>query len=417
MISNHPPSLEARQLARLMDVSLTLNSTLNLEELLNTIIHAALDILDCEAASILLFDEKRNHLFFAASSGRDTQKIPQTPVPLEGSLAGTIYKEEKSIVLNDVQNDPRHYQTISAQTSFVPQSLLGVPMKIRDRGVGVLEALNKRNGFFGVDDERLLSVLASQAAVAIYNARLIQALQKAYEDINDADQLKSNFLALASHELRTPLGIIIGYASFLQKETGGNISEHAQQVLVAASQMRSLIDSMTSLHQLRDKGVTFRPRTIPIQQLLQPVIDQLRPLVQEKHQLLRTEFPAQPLLVVADPEKLAPAFSNIITNAIQFTPAGGKISIGTRLTNGNVLVWVRDTGVGLERDQLSKIFQEFYQVESHMTRQVGGLGIGLTIARGLIDSQGGKIWAESDGLGRGSTFKVFLPPTGSTANL
>jgi K+-sensing histidine kinase KdpD len=408
-----PPSLEAKQLARLMDISLTLNSTLNLDEILNHLIDAATDMLECDAASILLYDEKRNRLFFAASSGSDPAKLAKIPVPIDGSLAGTIFREEKPIVINDVEKDPRHFTPVAEQVEFKTKSLLGVPMRIRDKGVGVIEALNKRKGQFTPADERLLSALASQAATAIHNARLIQALQNAYENISETDRLKSNFLALASHELRTPLGIIIGYASFLQEEAG-EVSEHAERVLSAASQMRSVIEAMTSLHLLQAKGLTFKPRVVPAQQVLNAAYAEMRQIAEEMRHLVTFDLPAQSLLVTADPDKLAPAFVNLLNNAVRFTPPGGQITISARQKSGNVQVSIRDSGIGIAPDQLTKIFQEFYQVEPHNTRKFGGLGIGLTIAKGLIEIQGGRIWAESEGLGKGTTIQILLPPAGTS---
>jgi signal transduction histidine kinase len=415
MITPQSSSQEAKQLAHLMEVSLTLNSTLNIDELLQYIIRTAADVLDCEAASLLLYDEKRNRLFFAASSGTDIKKVSQIPVPIDGSLAGTIFLEEKSIILNDVSQDARHFGGVSQQVNFETKSLLGVPMRIRDKNMGVLEALNKRSGNFNETDERLLSVLGSQAAVAIYNARLIQALRKAYDEISETDRLKSDFLALASHELRTPLGIIIGYASFLQAEQEGEVSENAERVLAAASQMRSLIESMTSLQLLQAKGLTFKPRVVAVQQVLTAAYEEMRQIAEEMHHTIKLELPPQSLLVTADPEKLIPAFVNLINNAIRFTPPGGQITLGAAQRSGNILAYIQDNGIGLATEQLSKIFQEFYQVEPHTTRRFGGLGIGLTIARGLIETQGGRIWAESEGLGKGSTFKVLLPPAGTSS--
>ncbi len=415
MLNTVRAETRVKQLEKLVEVSLTLNSTINLDELLQYIIKTAAEILDCEAVSILLYDEKRNRLFFAASTGTDPKRMAQIPVPIDGSLAGSIFREEKSIIMNDVSQDKRHFSLVGQQVHFQPHSLLGVPMRIRDKGVGVLEALNKRNGEFNAEDERLLSVLVAQAAVAIHNARLIQALQKAYEEISETDRLKSNFLALASHELRTPLGIIIGYSSFLQAENDGDVSENAERVLSAASQMRSLIESMTSLHLLQAKGLTFKPRVVPIQQVLSAAFDEMSQIAVEMRHSILFEMPPQSLLVTADPEKLTPAFVNLINNAIRFTPAGGKITISAAQKGGNILVSIRDNGIGIAPDQLTKIFQEFYQVEHHTTRRFGGLGIGLTIAKGLIETQGGRIWAESDGLEKGATFRVLLPPAGTSS--
>lgn len=415
MIKSQPSSLEAKQLARLMEISLTLNSTLNIDDLLIYIIKTAAELLECEAASLLLYDEKRNRLFFAASTGNEPKKLAQIPVPIDGSLAGTIFREGKAIIINDVNQDPRHFSNVGQQINFEPKSLLGVPMRIREKGVGVLEALNKREGQFTEADERLLSVVASQAAVALYNAQLIQALQKAYDNLSETDRLKSNFLALASHELRTPLGIIIGYASFLQEENEGEVSENAERVLSAASQMRSLIEAMTSLHLLQAKGLTFKPRVVPVQQVLNAAFEEMRQIAHEMHHTVTFEMPPQSLLVTADPEKLTPAFVNIINNAIRFTPPNGKITIGAIQRSGNIQAYVQDNGIGVAPDQLTKIFQEFYQVEPHTTRRFGGLGIGLTISKGLIETQGGRIWAESEGLGKGTTIRVLLPPAGTSS--
>ncbi len=415
MVNSQPSSLEAKQLARLMEVSLTLNSTLNIDDLLQYIIKTAAELLDCEAASLLLYDEKRNRLFFAAATGTEQKKLAQIPVPIEGSLAGTIFREGKTIILNDVSQDPRYFSGVAQQTKFQTKSLLGVPMRIREKGVGVLEALNKREGQFSEADERLLSVVASQAAIALYNAQLIQSLQKAYDDLTETDRLKSNFLALASHELRTPLGIIIGYASFLQEEDDSDVSENAERVLSAASQMRSLIESMTSLHLLAAKGLTFKPRVVPVQQVLSAAYEEMRQIAQEMRHTVTLDLPAQSLLITADPEKLTPAFVNIINNAIRFTPTGGQITIGAAQRSGNIQAYIQDNGIGIAPDQLTKIFQEFYQVEPHTTRHFGGLGIGLTIAKGLIETQGGRIWAESEGLGKGATIRVLLPPAGTSS--
>lgn len=398
-----------------MEVSLTLNSTLNLDDLLQYIIQSAAEVLNCEAASLLLYDEKNNRLFFAASTGTDMRKMAEMLVPIDGSLAGTIFRDGRAIIQNDVRHDPRHFNAVSQQLKFDEHSFLGVPMSIREKGVGVLEALNKKNGDFTEDDAHLLSVLASQAAVAVQNARLVQALKKANEEISETDRLKSNFLALASHELRTPLGIIIGYATFLQDEPDGEISENAERVLNAASQMRSVIDAMTSLQLLQARGMTFKPRVMPIQQILMAAYEEMRPIAEEMRHVVKFELPAQPVLVTADPEKLTPSFINIINNAIRFTPRGGHITIGAAPKSGNILAWVKDSGIGLAADQLNRIFDEFYQVESHTTRHYGGLGIGLTIAKGLIETQGGRIWAESEGTGLGTLIKVILPPVGTTS--
>lgn len=400
----------AEQMARLVEVSVTLNSTLNLDELLQFIIKTASDVLDCQAVSILLHDEKQDNLVFAAASGSDSKRLAETPVPLDSSLAGFIFRKNKAVILDDAQSDPRHYEIVSKHVDFDVKNLLGVPMRIKDHPTGVLEALNKRSGEFTESDADILAVIASQAAVAIHNARLVKALRDAYQDLQAADRLKSNFLALASHELRTPLGIIIGYATFLQEESPGELSDHARQVLNAAMQMRSLVDSMTNLNMLRAREMVMHRLIVPMQQILRSAHGEVKTLVEAKNQKVVFEMPEHPLTVKCDPQKLSAAFVNLLDNAVRFTPDGGTITLGASLqVGGAVLAWVGDDGIGIAKAELQKIFKEFYQVEQHTIRRHSGLGIGLPIAQGLVEAHGGRIWAESDGLGKGATFKVLLP--------
>jgi len=411
-MSNAKPDLRtmAEQLARLIEVSITLNSTLKQDELLLFIIGTAAEILDCESVSILLYDEKRDRLIFAAATGSDPKRLAETPVPLENSLAGTIFRENKVICLSDVQKDARHYLQVSKHINLEVKNLLGVPMRIQDKPTGVLEAVNKRDGDFDESDADILAVIASQAAVAIHNARLLEALQNAYDDLRAADQLKTNFLALASHELRTPLGVIIGYATFLQQESPGELSEHAKQVLNAAMQMRALVDAMTNMDMLRSSEMIMHRLVVPVQQILRGAHGEVKRLAEARGQKMVLEMPASPIPVKCDPDKLTSALVNVLDNAVRFTPDGGRITVGAQAQNGgDVLIWVQDNGKGIPQGELEKIFQEFYQIEPHTTRKHGGMGIGLSIAKGLIEAHGGKIWAESPGLNKGATFKVLLP--------
>lgn len=411
-MTNNKPDLRtiAEQLARLIEVSLTLNSTLNLEELLQFIIHSAADILDCESVSILLYDDQADRLNFVAASGVETKELAETSMPLENSLAGTIFRDNKVILLSDIREEIRKFLLVSQFVKIDVKNLLGMPMRIKDKPTGVLEALNKRTGVFDESDADILAVIASHAAVAIHNARLVEELQEAYNDLQEADRLKTNFLALASHELRTPLGVIIGYATFLQQESQGKLSEHANQVLNAAMQMRALVDAMTNMDMLRTSEMIMSRTVVPVQQVLMKACDEIKTLADVKNQVITLDLEESPLPVKCDPEKLISAFVNLLENAVRFTPERGRISVGTAIrSGGDVLCWVEDNGVGIPHSDLRKIFKEFYQVEPHTTRTHGGMGIGLSIAKGLIEAHGGKVWAESPGPGKGSTFKVLLP--------
>jgi signal transduction histidine kinase len=322
--------LEGRhqQLLRLVELSVTLNSTLDLDALLQLMTATATELLNCEAASILLYDEKNPRLYFAAATGSDPAKLAEIPVPIDNSLAGRIFRTNRHIILNNAEQDPRHYSMVSDHVKFKVKTLLGVPMPLRDRIVGVLEAVNKHNGVFDERDATLLSVTAAHAAIAINNARLLRATQQALEKVKEANQLKSNFLALASHELRTPLGIIIGYSTFLKEDTQGDLSDHAHQVLTAARQMRSILDEMNNLAMLKSDELALKLQKTPIQDVLVYACEGIKEIASTRDQKLIFAFPEEPFYVNIDIDKTSLAFVNILDNAIRFSPQGSDIIIG-----------------------------------------------------------------------------------------
>lgn len=396
------------QLARLTEISVTLNSTRELKSLLKFIVLTATQVLECEEASIMLYDEQRGELLFTASSN-SAEQLAQIPVPLDGSIAGTIFRENRALVIADVEKDPRHFAQVGAQINFHPKSIIGVPMLMRDKVVGVLEGLNKRNGTFTQRDAYLLSIVASQAAVAINNARLHAEIQNAYEELSRVDKIKTDFMAIASHELRTPLGVILGYATFLKEDAQGELSTHAEMVLNAAIKLRSLVEEMTNMNLLRVGTLDLQKSPAILQQIIVRAYEEITQTVKAKGQSVKLDLPKAPLKVLVDTGKIERVFSNILNNAVRFTPDKGEITIKMFVKNNEFWVQVADTGIGIPKSELKKIFQEFYQVEDHMTRRFGGMGLGLAIAKGIVDMHNGRIWAESEGEGMGATFYVVLP--------
>ena len=398
-----------RQLARLVEISVTLNSTLDPERLLQHIIDTAADMLECEAVSILLYDENKEELRFAASTDSDWEHLEQIPVPIKNSIAGNIFRQNSYLVINDLKNDPRHFQKVSEELEFEPRSMVGVPMRIRDKVTGVLEGLNKKEGEFTFDDAKLLSVIASQAAVAIHNAELMNNLKAAYEEIARIDKIKSDFIAIASHELRTPLGLIIGYAQFLKDDAEGELSEHAEMVLQSSDRMRSLIDDMTTMSMLQMGSLPIEFINTVLQEVLVSAYKELREAGEVKKHTITMNLPRDPVNVKANAKKLEIVFIKLLDNAIRFTPEGGEIVIDLVQDENMAKVSIRDNGIGITKEEISKIFRNFYQVEHYLTRTHGGMGIGLTIAQGLVELHQGKIWVESEGENKGSTFHVQLP--------
>jgi len=394
---------------RLLAITLRLNRMRDPDALLNVIIETAADVLDCEAASILLYDEPTEELHFAAATGSDPESLSDIPVPLDDSIAGTIFTSNEPLIIADTAQDDRHFDDVGDQVGFQTRSLVGVPMRIETDPVGVLEGLNKRDGAFTDEDVAVLSVLAAQAAVAIRNARQVQALEEANEKLSRLDALKSDFLALASHELRTPIAKVKGFAEILEEEAGDSVGGHVSTILEATAQMEDVVDTMAQMDALRTGGDVLSPVSISLQSVLRDALEETRGLADERGHTVTVELPEAPISLRADPERLALVFSHLLTNAFTFTPEGGRITVEAGKTDGDIWAAVHDTGKGLPEAELDRIFDDFYQVEDSLTRTHGGLGLGLTIARKLVELHGGQIWAESPGPGEGASLHVRLP--------
>jgi signal transduction histidine kinase len=401
------------RLSRLVEISVTLNSTLDLDRLLQFIIESAAELAECEGASILLVDENTHDLFFAASTGSDPKELAKIPVPMEGSIAGTIYREDRTLILNEVGDDPRHFRQVGEKVKFETRSLIGVPMRIRDKVTGVLEAVNKRQGAFDETDAQTLSIIAAQAAVAIHNARLVSALQQAYQELGQLDKLKTDFIAIASHELRTPLGVILGYAAILREEAKDAVaSDQAETVLNSALRMRALIEAMTNMNLMRVGTGEMSLELRSLGEVVQAAHDEVAPMIQAKGQALVLRLPPVTLTSIVDRSKLVMALTNLLNNAMRFTPDGGHILLELEPHGAEAWIRVRDDGPGIPADQLMRIFDQFYQVEGHMTRRHQGMGLGLAIVRAVVQAHGGRVWAESRGPGTGATFTIALPVKG-----
>ena len=396
-------------LERILRISQILTSTLQLEPLLQTITQAATELTDTEAGSIMLVDKNTGQLRFEAACGSKREEVKRVTVPLEGRIAVWLVGERKPLLIPDVRQDPRFYTQVDETTDFETRSILGVPLQVKGKVIGVLEALNKTgDGIFTQDDMQTLSTLAAHAAIAIENARLVTEIQKAYEELSELDRLKSDFVAIASHELQTPLTIILGYASFLKQEATGTASEQLDIVLRSALRLRSLINDMINLRHIETGEAELELEQLSLNELVTTITAEFASLAEAKKQTISIKLASQLPMVKADRQKLHLVLANLLSNAIKFTPEGGGVQAEVEAKENEVWVAVRDTGIGITPREQERIFDRFYQVEPSLTRRFEGIGLGLSIAKGMVELHGGRIWVESVE-GMGSSFTFALP--------
>ena len=381
---------------QLLNVTRSLNETRDLRRLLQHIMETANDLTQTEASSILLLDPKSGQLHFAACTGiRQTELLGQ-PVPIEDSIAGTILKAGKPVVINDVQHDPAFFSRLDAQFDFYTRSILGVPLEVSGRKIGVLEVVNKRDDSpFTEDDIEVLAILGAQAAVSIENARLFQ---------------QSDTISDVVHELRTPLTSIIGYSKmFLMTDS---IPPETQKQFAAtihreASRLGAMVNSYLDLARLESGRSRLKLAECDLVKIISEVIGLIEPQAAERQITLSFEHEAPACPFVADPERIRQVLVNLASNGVKYNRAGGRLTLTLRSDQAGAHISVRDTGAGMTPEQLGHLFEKFYRGEEQ-EGQVKGTGLGLAIVKQIIELHGGSISVESV-VGEGSTFTIALP--------
>lgn len=358
---------------------------------------------------MLLYDEDTHRLRFAAATGSDPEELAGIPVPLDNSIAGTIFTENRAVRVQDTADDSRHYKAVDNETAFETRSLLGVPMAIDSTPVGVLEALNKTTGPFTDADEALLTIVAAQAAIAIRSARQLEKLQQANSRLSELDELKSDVLAIASHELRTPLAAILGYGRILRDEAGEAMAEFVDEVLSAGERMQNVTEAMSRMASLRSGALALNKELLPVHEIVSDALAALQSTLKAEGHTVQTTLPPEPVHITGDRGLLVDALAEVIENAALFTEEPAALQLHGTADLNAVYLTVTDPGPGIPAAVVERVFDAFYQVEDHLTRSQGGLGLGLTIAREILHLHGGDITLASDGPGEGTTARLVLP--------
>jgi PAS domain S-box-containing protein len=248
------------------------------------------------------------------------------------------------------------------------------------------------------------------------SARKKEAVHRLYEDLKEVDRMKTEFVSIISHELLTPLTPILGFINMLRDETYGELAPEYKKIVNTignnAERLADLIESILDVSLFEGKvQLTLNKEPVTIKGILERLIEIMSTEIEAKKIQIETtvseNFPA----LMADKKRLNRVLTVLLGNALKFTPEGGEITVNALVKDGSALFQVIDNGIDIAQNNLEKIFGEFFQVDSSATRQVGGIGIGLTIARQIVEAHGGKIWAESKEAGKGSTFQFTLPLT------
>jgi signal transduction histidine kinase/CheY-like chemotaxis protein len=349
------------------------------------------------------------------ASGAPLEAFGDFPFPEEVSALGAPFLGAVTRS-DDLLADPRYgdnppFTTMPA--GFRPaRSCIEAPVRSRaGELLGGLFLGHPDPGFFKQRDERMITGLAAHAAIALDNAHLYREAQEARASAETANGLKDAFLATLSHELRTPLTAISGWAHLLQR---GKLSAEetvraVETIIRNAAAQNQIIDELLDVSRIITGKLQLDLQPLDVSTVIKAAVGTITPAANAKGiNLTIIEDPAGSY-VMGDPERLQQVFWNLFANAIKFTSRGGRVRVRIESVGSNIEVVVSDTGAGITKEFLPRVFERFSQDDSSSTRKTRGLGLGLSIARQLLELHGGTIEAASPGLGQGSTFTVRFP--------
>lgn len=278
------------------------------------------------------------------------------------------------------------------------------PLIAGSRLVGVLGFASRSRERFAPDESDVMLALSQQVTIAHQCLGVVANLR-------EQDRHKDEFLATLSHELRTPLSAMRNGLQLLRlANEDPAMLLHARSILDRqVQQMVRLVDDLLDVSRINSNRLQLRKEWVELATVIKSAVEASRPTIEASHHELTVSLPAQPVLLDADPLRLAQALSNLLNNAAKYTEAGGRISLTAEQQGNRVLIHVRDTGVGIPVETLPHVFKMFVQARRSMERSQGGLGIGLPLVKRLIEMHGGAVEAHSEGPGKGSEFIVRLP--------
>ena len=405
-------SQSVEELRALSEVSQAVNSTLDVETVLTTIVTKAVQLSGAEAGTIYTFNQLRQEFQLRATHGMDAAliaAIQHRRIGAGETAVGKAAAERRTIQIPDVQKETSLVLDVIVQAGY--RAVLFVPLLRADQIVGALVVRRKEPGEFPQHTVDLLETFADQSVVAIQNARLFGEIEEKGRQLAEASQHKSQFLANISHELRTPLNAILGYNQLMLNNIYGEPSDRMRAVLTRVQSngkhLLKLINDVLDLSKIEAGQLTLSLTDYSIKQVVQNVSAAVEPLLTEKKLGFKFEVPSDLPPGWGDERRLTQVLLNLVGNAIKFTEVG-EVMIKVSAADGAFIVSVCDTGPGIDPADQGRIFEEFQQADSSITKKTGGTGLGLSIARHIIEMHGGRIWVESS-LGKGATFFFTVP--------
>ncbi|HYJ88801.1 MAG TPA: CHASE domain-containing protein [Pyrinomonadaceae bacterium] len=409
-----------RLLDRVAGLAQTLGTSRDLLAIFHGLREFTLLSIPCNGFFVSLYDPVRDvrTACYGWADGKeiDISELPPMPVTSSGPNSRAV-RTNQVIITNDYMTKTIGHPAIlvGPDNGLRPQSSLSAPMSVMGRILGTIEVQTYEKSAYRPEHVTAMRMAANLTAVAIENTGLLERESTARANAEESNRLKDEFLATVSHELRTPLTAILGWSRMLEGEPLGSemASRAIETIKRNAKAQAQIIDDILDVSRIITGNLYLDLHPIELESVLEGSLNVVRPTADVKGIQIDLSLDQEPIAVLGDANRLQQVFWNLLSNAVKFTPAGGKVTVQLRRTNSHVQVEVADTGPGISPEFLPYVFDRFRQADSTSTRQHGGLGLGLAIARHLIEIHGGTIEVRSGGEVAGATFTVTLPVVGA----
>ncbi len=410
----HDLTRSVGELRALGEVGQAISSTLDLQAVLRTIVARATQLSGTDAGVIYEYDEQREVFLPRATEHLEAaivETMLATPVRKGEGATGQLAQVHEPIQLPDILAAPAESRVRGALVGAGYRALLAVPLVREDHLLGGLTVIRKATGEFTPEVIDLMQTFATQSALAIQNARLFLEIEDKSRQLEAASQHKSEFLANMSHELRTPLNAIIGFSEVLTERMFGELNEkqdeYLKDIYASGQHLLSLINDILDLSKIEAGRMELEPTDFDLPGAIENALILVRERAGRRGIALGRTIDERVGMIRGDERKVKQVLLNLLSNALKFTPEGGRIDVRATVNEGLVEVSVIDTGVGIAPEDQEAVFEEFRQVGT-ADKKVEGTGLGLALSRKFIELHGGRIWVKSQ-VGTGSTFTFTLP--------
>jgi len=403
---------ERQRLSILNDINAATSSTLALGKVMDVLLDKLDALLPYSAATIRLLNRETGKLEPVASRKMDEAEWKLYLDKTGGGLSQTVLEKKTPLVITNATKDPRMREPEFFRKLGLT-SYIGLPFLVKGEALGVLAFCTTEEHEFADEEVNFLETIAGQAALAIHNSQLYEQTKKQAVELEKARELEADFAAMIAHDLRSPLTNVIGIAEMMKDDLLGPVNEDQKKWLGKITDdvrnLVNLVSDFLDLSKLEAGHIELTKKPVYIEELIENNLESYQLLGQDKKITFTSSLDPYLPTVDADPRRLDQVLSNLLSNAVKFTPEGGHIEVGARAEDSRgVNFWVRDTGVGIPKEEIGNLFEKYKQASNAKNGSHNGTGLGLAICKMIVEIHGGRIWLDSEE-NKGTTVFVSLP--------